>query len=435
MQILCLGFSHHTAPVELRECLHYSPDALQAALARFGCGRNVNPQGITELVILSTCNRLELYAPVSGTWEIDRDVAGRALFAPLLNFVGETRSLSEAEFEAHLYRHEGPEAVEHLCRVAAGLDSMILGEPQILGQVTEAYQAALGQGAIGPVLSALFRTAIRVGKRARTETAISRNPSTVGSVAVKLAGAVVGDLASARVLILGTGEMAELAVEALRARGASHIVVVSRTQERAMQLARRWGAQALTFEQLAEAVAAADIVIASTAAPHFLITPNLVRAAIAHRPARPLIFVDIAVPRNVDPDVSRLSNVHCYDIDDLQARLNGALAEREREIPRVEAIVAEEAGAFMEWLRGLDITALIVELRAKADALRRAEVEKTLRHLPRLDETERQRIEALTESLVNKLLHTPTLRLKAEAGNGHAAEYAAAARYLFALNS
>ena len=433
MHILCLGLSHHTTPVEVRERLQYSPAARQAALARFGCGRGAHSPGVAELVILSTCNRLELYAAVSGTGETGGD--GRTHFAPLLDFLAETRDLSVTEFEAHLYRREGPEAVEHLCRVAAGLDSMILGEPQILGQVTEAYQEALGQGAIGPVLSAFFRTAIRVGKRTRTETAISRNPSTVGSVAVKLAGAVVGDLASARVLILGTGEMAELAVEALRARGASHIVVVSRTQERAMQLAQRWGAQALTFEQLAEAVAAADIVIASTAAPHFLITPNLVRAAIAHRPARPLIFIYIAVPRNVDPDVNHLPHVHCYDIDDLQARLNGALAEREREIPHVEAIVAEEADAFMDWLHSLDIASLIAELRAKADALRRVELEKTLRRLPRLDETERQRIEALAESLVNKLLHAPTLRLKAEAGNGHAAEYAAAARYLFALDS
>ena len=435
MQIICLGLSHHTAPVELRERLAYSHAALQAALARCGCGRDAHLQGVAELVILSTCNRLELYAAVSGLRGSAEEAEESVLFSPLLSFIAETRSLPVAEFEAHLYHHEGREAVEHLCRVAAGLDSMILGEPQVLGQVTEAYQAALGHGAIGPVLSVLFRTAIHAGKRARTETAISRNPSTVGSVAVKLAGAVVGDLASAHVLILGAGEMAELAVEALRARGASRIAVVSRTHDRAVQLAQRWGAQSLTFEQLVDALAAADIVIASTTAPHVLVTPDLARAAIAHRPERPLIFIDIAVPRNVDPDVSRLSNVHCYDIDDLQSRLNGALAEREREIPRVEALVAEEASAFMNWLRGLDIASLVAELRAKADALRRAEVEKTLRHLPRLDEMERQRIETLTESLVNKLLHAPTLRLKAEVGNGHAAEYAAAARYLFALDS
>ncbi len=435
MQILCLGLSHRTAPVELRERLHYSPDALQAALARFGCGRDAHPPSVAELVILSTCNRLELYAAVSGTRDSVEERAGDARLAPLLSFIAETRSLPVTDFEAHLYYHEGKQAVEHLCHVAAGLDSMILGEPQILGQVAEAYQAALEEGAVGPALSALFRTGIRVGKRARTETAISRNPATVGSVAAKLATTVVGDLAFAHVLILGAGEMAELTVEALRARGARHVAVVSRTRARAMQLAQRLGAQAFTFEQLAEVLAAADIVIASTAAPHFLITPSLVQAAIAHRPARPLIFVDIAVPRNVDPDVSCLPNVHCFDIDDLQSRLNGALAEREQETPRVEAIAAEEANAFMDWLRSLDVAALIAELRLRADALRRAEVEKTLRHLPRLDATERERIEALTEALVNKLLHAPTLRLKAEAGNGHAAAYAAAARYLFALDS
>jgi glutamyl-tRNA reductase len=435
MHVLCLGLSHRTTPIELRERLHYAPEALQAALARFGCGRDAHPSGLTELVILSTCNRLELYAAVSETPGLLESEAASTLFAPLLSFLVETRNISATEFEAHLYHYAGLQAAEHLARVAAGLDSMILGEPQILGQVTEAYQIALGQGAVGPILSALFHTAIRAGKRARTETAISRNPSTVGSVAVRLAGAVVGDLASARVLILGAGEMADLAVEALRVRGASRIVVVSRTRERAAQLAQRWDAQALTFEQLAEAVASADIVIASTAAPHVLITNGLVHTALAQRPERPLIFIDISVPRNVDPEVSRLPNVHYYDIDDLQTRLNGALAERQQEIPRVEAIAAEEARAFMEWLHGLDIAALIAELRAKADAVRRAEVEKTLGRLPHLNETERQRIEALAESLVNKLLHAPTVRLKAEAGNGHAAEYATAARYLFALDS
>lgn len=432
MPILCLGLSHRTAPVELRERLNYPPTAQLAALARFGCGRDAHPEGLGELVILSTCNRLELYAAVSGTGKAEAD--GRTLFAPLLNFLAETRDLSVAEFEPHLYRYVEEPAVEHLCRVAAGLDSMILGEPQILGQVTEAYQMALGQGAAGPILSALFHTAIRAGKRARTETAISRNPATVGSIAVKLAGAVVGDLTTARVLILGAGEMAERAAEALRARGASRIGVISRTHDRAAQLAQRWNAKAFTFEQLSETLAEADIVIASTAAPHVLVTPDLAHAAIARRPDRPLIFIDIAVPRNVDPGVSRLPNVHAYDIDDLQSRLNGARAEREREIPHVAAIVAEEVEAFTAWLRGLDIAALIAELRARADALRRAEVEKTLRHLSHLREAERQRIEALTESLVNKLLHAPTLRLKAEAANGHAAEYAAAARYLFALD-
>ena len=431
MHILCLGLSHHTASVELRERLNYSHAALPAALSRFGCGRSARPQGLAELVILSTCNRLELYAAVPETRLTDGD---EAPFAPLLDFLVETRSVPCADFETHLFRYVGVEAVEHLCRVAAGLDSMILGEPQILGQVTEAYRAALAHGAAGPILSALFRAASRAGKRARTETAISRNPATISSVAVKLAEAAVGDLASKSVLILGAGEMAELAVEAARVRGEVQITVVNRTHTHAAELAQRWGARALTFEQLSDALAEADIVITSTGAPHFVITTELARAAIARRPARPLVLMDISVPRNVDPAVSQLPNVHCYDIDDLQTRLNGAAADRQREVPRVEAIAAEEAAAFTHWLTKLEIAPVIAELRAKAEAIRRAEVEKTLRRLPGLDEAEQQRIHALAESLVNKLLHDPTVRLKAEAGNGQAAEYAAAIRHLFALN-
>ena len=429
MQILCLGLSHHTAPVEMRERLSYSPSALQAALARFGCGRDARPAGITELVILSTCNRLELYAVAPEA------SAEEQPYSHLFAFVAETKGLSVSELAGTLYQLADRQAVEHLCRVAAGLDSMILGEPQILGQVAEAFQAARGQGAAGPVLSALFRTAIRTGKRARTETAISHNSVSVSAVAVKRAASAVGDLQAAHALVLGAGEMAELTVEALRARGTGHITVVNRTHERAADLAARWGAEALVFEQLPQALAQADIVITSTGAPHIIVKPDMVQAAQAFRPHRPLVFIDIAVPRDVDPDVRQIPNVHYYDIDDLETSLNGALAERQLEIPRVEALVAEEVAAFGEWLRGLDMAALIAALRAKAEALRRAEVEKTLSHLTRLDDTERQRIEALAEALVNKLLHAPTRRLKAGAGNGHAAEYAAAARYLFELDS
>jgi glutamyl-tRNA reductase len=423
MQILCLGLNHRTAPVELRERLNYSPPALQAALARFGDGRASRPNALAELVLLSTCNRLELYA-----------AATTEQFDALARFLSETSDVPPASFETHLYRYVQAEAVTHLCRVAAGLDSMILGEPQILGQVAEAYEAALSHAATGPVLSALFRAAIQTGKRARTETAISRNAATISSIAIKTAAAVVSDLAARQVLVVGAGDMAELAVEALRARGASQITVVNRTHARAVQLAQRWGARALPFERLGEALAEADIVITSTDTSHFVITADLARNALAPRPQRPLVFVDIAVPRDVDPDVRRLANVHYYDIDDLEAYLNGALAERQEEVPRVEAIVAEETQTFLNWLHNLDLVPLIADLRAKADAIRRAEVEKTLRRLPHLGEAERERIEAMTEALVNKLLHDPTLRLKAEASNGRVTEYAAVIRHLFDLN-
>ncbi len=423
MRLVCLGLSHHTAPVELRERLAYSPGSLKATLARLGCGRESADPSLRELAILSTCNRLELYAASHG------DAA-----EGLLNLLAESRATPRPEFEPFVYRYAGAEAARHLCQVASGLDSLVLGEPQILGQVVEAYELARSQGTAGSFLSALFRTAIRAGKRARSETGISRNPATISSVAVHLMASVVNDLTTARVLILGAGEMAVLAAEALRARGARHLTVVNRTHERAAQFAAPWGAQTGTFEQLEAGLAQADIVIASTAAPHILVGPGQVARVIPSRSTRPLIFVDIAVPRNVDPAVAELPNVYYYDIDDLQTRLNGSLAGRNRERPLVDAIIDVEVEAFEAWQRRMEIVPLLADLRNKAEAIRRAEVDKTLRHLPGLDETERRRIEALSEALVNRLLHDPTERLKAVAGNGHAAEYAGAVRDLFALN-
>jgi glutamyl-tRNA reductase len=424
MQILCLGLSHHTAPVELRERVSYHVGAQKAALARLGCGHASQPVELVELAILSTCNRLEFYAFT----HTDR-------FEPLLQFIGETTGVPVTELAPHLYHYAQADAILHLGRVASGLDSMILGEPQILGQVTEAYELGLGQRSIGPVLSALFRYAIHTGKRARTDTAISRNPASISSVAVRLAEETVGTVSTAHTVIVGAGEMAELAVEALRLRGAQHITVVNRTHARAQQLADRWQATVLTFENLPDALFDADIVITSTGAPHILIKPPLVELVMRQRPDRPLVFIDIAVPRDVDPDVNQLPNVRCYDVDDLSARLTDSLSERQQEVPQVEAIIAAEADAFMAWLKSLEIMPVISDLRAKADNIRRAEVDKTLRQLKGLSDADRQRIEAMSEALVNKLLHDATLRLKAEAGNGHAAEYAAAIRHLFALSA
>ncbi len=420
MKLLCLGLSYRTAPVALRERLHYSAGALRQALAR---ARRL-PAALPEVVLLSTCNRLELYAAVEA---VDFEAAA--------DFIAATSGRPRAEFEPHLYRLTGVEAVAHLFRVAAGLDSLILGEPQILGQVADAYTAAREAGAARQALSPLFRAAQRAGRRARAETAISRNPASISSAAAGLAQGVVPDLQRARVLIVGAGEMAELAVEALRSRGARHITVMSRTLDRARQLAARWEGQALTYDSLVESLAESDIVITSTSAPHFIITPERAAAALLRRARRPLVLIDIAVPRDVAPEVARLPGVHYYDIDQLKARLDGALSDREQEVPRVEAILAEEAAAFAEWQRTQSVTPLITTWRARADAIRQAEVDRALRRLPGLGQAERQQIELLTQSLVNKLLHDPTLRLKAEAGAGDAGSYAEAVRHLFALNS
>jgi len=418
MQIICLGFNHTTAPIELRERLAFPATALKPALARFGCGRESCPRGVAELAILSTCNRLELYALASRQSDRHHDP-----FAALIEFIADTRGVPASEFESHLHRRPGLDAAEHLCRVAAGLDSMILGEPQILGQVADAHDAARVAGSAGPVLSALFRAAINAGKRARTETAIGRNPASVSSVAVRQAEQVVGQLPGCHVVVVGAGEMGELAVEALRARGVRRITVINRTHQRAQALAERWGGQTLTFEFLADAVHIADIVISSTGAPHIVIDSEMVRRAMTHR-AQPLALIDIAMPRDIDPAAADIPGVHLFDLDHLQARLDDALAERRNEIPRVEAIVAEEVSAFGAWFRGVEILPVITDLRVRAEHIRQRELARALRHLPDIDPETRLHLERFSESLVNKLLHEPTCQLRVEAGNGHAAEYA-----------
>lgn len=421
--MVCFGISHHTAPVELRERLSLTPDALKATLAHFGCGHASRPAGYTELAILSTCNRLELYA-----------VTHQSNVEGLQGLLSEATGVPSAEFVSLATPLLDEQAVAHLCQVAAGLDSMVLGEPQILGQVTEAYQLATSQSAVGPVLKALFRTAIRAGKRARTETTISRNPATISSMAVRMSEHIVGDVADKHVVVVGAGEMAELAVEALRTRGARHITVVNRTHERAQHLAQRWDAQAVTFASLTLTLASADIAIVSTGAPHYVVTCEMVQSAMGARPTRPLVLMDIAVPRNVAPEANQTPHVHAYDIDDLQTHLTDALAERQQAVPQVESIIAAEVEAFGLWLRGLDIAPLIADLRSKAETIRRTEIERTLRHLPELSPEAQRHIENLTEALVNKLLHEPTTCLRAEAHNGHAAEYAHTVRQLFGLS-
>ena len=420
MPLLCLGLSHHTANLALRERFTYAPAALSAALARFCCGQAVQPCALSELVILSTCNRTELYAVQNADASPD--------FAALSAFLSETRGIDAPALAATLYALSGSDVVTHLCRVAAGLDSMVLGEPQILGQVAEARQQALSHGAAGPLLSRLFLTAVRAGKRAQTETHIGRQSATLGAAAVRLAAQATPALANSHVLVLGAGAMAELAVEALRARGTGRLTVVNRTLARAAALAARWQAHADTFERLPECLAAADIVITSTDAPHYLVSADLAKTTMAQRPDRPLVVIDLAVPRDVDPAVAALDGVRYFDLDHLQTHLSTALAGRRQAVPQVEAIVAEETAAFEAWQQSLAVAPVLAALRARAEHIRQAELRKTLRNLPGLTPSEQQHVEALAEALVNKLLHAPTTRLRADA------HYAAALRQLFALN-
>jgi glutamyl-tRNA reductase len=281
----------------------------------------------------------------------------------------------------------------------------------------------------------LFQDAIHAGKRVRAETQIARNPASVSSLAASLAEKSVRDLARARIVVLGAGEMAELAVEALRKRGAVNLLVLNRTIERAEILAKRWQAEASTFEQMNEALSGADVLISSTGAPHTILTPGMVSRAMESRPARPLVIIDIAVPRDVDSSCNEIANVKVYDIDSLNARLERSLAEREAEVPKAEAILDEEQVRFMDYFNSLDMLPLIAEVRQQAETIRQAELNKTLRRLPDLSEAERARVEALTLALVKKLLDAPTNQLRTQANTPQAPEYAQVARTLFGLST
>ena len=422
MHILSIGLSHTSAPLNLRERINFGEDQIRASLSRLSCGHLSG--NMAEMVILSTCNRIEIYA-----------VSSQEIYSELEIFLSETRGINRDEFTPHLYHHKDVDTARHLFNIAAGLDSLVVGEPQILGQVTRALELARGQNTAGPLLNRLFQSAIHAGKRARTETAISRNPASVSSLAASLSERVVHHIAEAQIVILGAGEMAELAVEALRKRGANRILVVNRTLERARALALRWDAQAATFENLNTALTSADILIASTGAPHTLISHKMVKDAMTQRAARPLVLIDIAVPRDIDPETANIPHLRLYDMDSLNAQLEHSLAERMAEIPQVKSILEEELTKFEDYLKSLEMLPIIADIHQQAETIRQAELDKTFRRLPDLTEAERARIKAMSQALVKKILQTPTHRLRAEAACPHAPEYAIVARTLFGLQN
>jgi glutamyl-tRNA reductase len=393
-------------------------------LAHFGQANGQGPTLLPEAIILSTCNRLEVYA-------VSTDV--QRGYHTLVHFLASSRHLQVEEFQQALYLKADREAVSHLTQVACGLDSMIVGEPQILGQVTAAYQAALSQRASGAVLNTLFRHAIRAGKRAHTETAISQYAVSVPSAAANLAEQLVGGLTGRVVLVMGAGEMGEIAARTLMARGASGIIVANRTYDRALTLARQFKGEAMTFERQAEALARADIVITATNAPHIIVTPEKVAQAMTERPQRPMVIIDIAVPRDTDPAVADIPGVRLFDIDDLHAVVSDNLEARQREIPRVAQIAAEETEAFMRWFCALDVVPTIAQLRRRAEDIKQRELDKALRRLSGLDERERRLVCALANGLVNKLLHEPIVRLKQRASQGDGYPYTSMVHELFGL--
>ena len=416
MNLICVGLSHATTPIALRE--RFSLPGSNA-LANFLTVRS----GIQEVAIISTCNRLELYTVLP-----DEDESR------LLILLESISGISREFFESYLYRYQRLDVVRHLARVAAGLDSLVIGESQILGQVIDAFEIARQQGVTGPVLDAVFRSGIRAGKRARTETEISRNPVSISSVAVRLAQDALGDLHNVRVLMIGAGEMAGLAVEALQKRGVGEIVIINRTLESAQQLAKRCNGCALSMDQMDVALANTDLVIASSGAPFIIVTPPMLREALIAQREFPLVFIDIAVPRNISPEVTRLPNIRYYDIDALKSAQDEGRAGRESAIPKVDEIIAEELIRYQTWERQQLVAPLIASLYARAETIRQAEIERTLRRWPHAGEAERQRLEALTEAIINRLLHQAIVHLKSHASEEVTAQYASMLQELFALD-
>jgi len=429
MPVACLGISHRTAPVALRERFALSPEAQRLRLASFDRDALRARHGIGELAILSTCNRTEVYA---GAAEV---LAPFCEVPPvLLDLLVDGRPVARERLDRHVYRHRGAEAVRHLSRVAAGLESMVFGEAEILGQVTAAYRIAREAGTVGAVLEASFRAAVRAGRRARAETGIGRLSLSVASEAVRTAREMRGDLAACDVLVVGTGKVGALAGEQLRERGVRRLGVVSRTTLHAERLAGPWGARAIPWIDLVEAISEADLVLCSTGAPHAVVTTELVRRALASRAGgRPLLFLDLAVPRDVEPEVARLPGVEVVDLDGLRARLGQNLALRRREEPRVEAVVEEEVLGFLAWLRAAALRPVLSAIHGWGEEVRRREVDRLLRRLGDLPPGIAEKVEQFSQLLVSKLLRVPSQRLRTEDDSRRREAYAEAARYLFGL--
>jgi glutamyl-tRNA reductase len=415
--IVVVGLSHKTAPLALREALAFPEDRLGEALERAQ-----EEAGLSEAMILSTCNRVEIYGR-----------APEPITGHVAEFLARFHDRRLEELRPHLYQLEGEAAVRHAFRVAASLDSMVLGESQILGQVKQAYEVAAEAGALGSVLTALRNRSLAAAKRTRTETAIGRNAVSVSHVAVELARKIFGDLRDRPVLLVGAGKMSELAARQMVRGGARATVLGGRTLEKAEQLAAVLGGQAVPFEALRSAMADVDVVISGTAAPGLVVTHDDVEAAQAARRYRPLFLIDIAVPRDVEPEAGKVKSVFLYDIDDLRSVAEANLRERRKEAASAESILDEEITAFLEWRRSLDVVPLLVELRNRADEIRRAEVDKARRRLGPLTPEQEEALDAVTSGIVNKLLHSPTVELKKMANSRDHDDHVGLIRKLFGL--
>ena len=419
MELIVIGLNHRTAPIDLRERLGFQEAKLVEALGQ----ANALPS-LKENMILSTCNRVEIYA---ATREIEK-----AIF-DLREFLSQYHRLPLKEFEKSLYSYAGEEAVKHIFRVASSLDSMVVGEPQILGQIKDAYDIATQAKTSGLVLHRLLHRAFHVAKRVRTETKISNSAVSVSSVAVDLAKKIFESLERKTVLLIGAGEMCELAAQHLVSGGIDKVLVTNRTYERAVALAGQFKGEAIPFGEINDGLKRADIVISATDSPQYLLRHDQVAKVIKDRKQKPIFFIDIADPRDIEPGVGEIENAYLYNIDDLQKVTNDNIKDREKEAGKAETIVEDEVFKFVNWYRSLDITPTIVALRKKFEEIRKKELEKTFSLHPELSDKEKKSLEALTSAIINKILHDPLTLLKKSNEEATADLYLDALQNLFQL--
>jgi len=421
MNIIVIGLNHKTAPVQIREKLAFqSEDNIRQALRQL-----IQLEGINETVIFSTCNRVEVY--VYSNKENEDSIINKVKI-----FLSDFHRIEIKDFENYLYIYKNKETVEHLFKVTSSLDSMILGEPQITGQVKDSYEIAISERTTSLILNHLMNRALFTAKRVRNETRIGENPVSVSYAAVGLIKKVFDELSRKTVLLVGAGEMAELALKHLIGTGINNIYVTNRTYERAKELAKDFNGVALPFDNLKELLTKVDIVICSTGAPNYVITLQMIKEIMPLRKYKPLFFIDISVPRNIDPSINDFDNVYLYNIDDLQDVVDNNLLERKKEADKALKIVEEETEKFMQWLNSLQSVPVIISIRNKAEEVRQQELEKFKARFKELSPEVLNSVDYLTQSIINKIMHSPTVALKNNCDNKEILIFAA--RRLFGID-
>lgn len=428
MQLICLSVSHHNTPVELRECINLAPQVIENAFINSPV-RTAPFEAILELAIVSTCNRLEIYGLVSLAAAVEENPL--SVIQPVKAYLRDALDIPIPQVDSYFRQYMGGQAVRHLFQVASGLDSIAIGETQVLGQVSRALDTALQFGSARHVLSSVFRAAIHTGKRVRTETEIGRHPTNISKIGVQLAESKMGRLVDRNILVIGAGKMGEYTIDALQSSGVQQIVLTNRTLNHAIEMAEQMGGRVLAYEHLFDGLVEADLVFTSTAAPVPIIHRDLILQVMQRRKGRSMTIVDLAVPRNTEARVKDIPNVDVVDMDDLQTFAKSAVVSSHQEIARAQDIVEEEVTAYEKLLR---IIPFIGELHRKVEDIRQREVEKALRRLSNPTPEVSEQMEQLSRSLVRKVLHEPTMHLRTETNQETLTDYVDLLAKLFDLS-